>query len=342
MQFGRTNWLHLAALLSFAVAFGGGLGLYFAVRHMTTSAYETVAEPPKDLPRGGFGQETMPPVGAFGTKRFAPATPMSAPALSSPKIGTAPKTTASAFAAGISLPPHVAVRVASTRKLIRNTWLTLKVSDVPKVAQQVRQIAEQLNGYIAHAAQSRSPDGTWHATMTVRVPSDRYFEALSRLQQLGQVDDLREQVQDVTEEFVDLQARVRVLKRSEEHLMELLKRSGKISELMQVERELAQRRSEIEMLEGRLRYLTHQTTFSTIQVTLDEFRARPVPERAFSVAKIFADAFRSVVLILQGALVVAIWVLVFGIFWLPLLLLARWLVKRAWGAMKGVATSGSQ
>jgi hypothetical protein len=158
--------------------------------------------------------------------------------------------------------------VASTRKLIRNTWLTLKVSDVPKVAQQVRQIAEQLNGYIAHAAQSRSPDGTWHATMTVRVPSDRYFEALSRLQQLGQVDDLREQVQDVTEEFVDLQARVRVLKRSEERLMELLKRSGKISELMQVERELAQRRSEIEMLEGRLRYLTHQTTFSTIQVTL--------------------------------------------------------------------------
>jgi hypothetical protein len=63
--------------------------------------------------------------------------------------------------------------VASTRKLIRNTWLTLKVSDVPKVAQQVRQIAEQLNGYIAHAAQSRSPDGTWHATTTVRVPSDR-------------------------------------------------------------------------------------------------------------------------------------------------------------------------
>ncbi len=220
------------------------------------------------------------------------------------------------------------VKVSLTRKLIREAWLTLMIQDVPKIAQQIRQIAEQLDGYVANASQSREPEGEWSAELVLRVPSERYHEALSKLQQLGRVEDLREQVQDVTEEFVDLEARLRNLKRSEQHLLELLKRTGKVSDLLQVERELSERRSEIERIEGRLRYLTHQTTFSTIHVTLKEFRARPMPETAFSIPKVFSDAFRTAVLILRGILVVLIWVLVFGIFWVPFSLFAWWWTKR--------------
>ncbi len=227
-----------------------------------------------------------------------------------------------------SAPFPSAVKVSLTRKLIREAWLTLMVQDVPKVAHQIRQIAEQLDGYVVNASQSREPEGEWSAELVLRVPSERYHEALSKLQQLGRVEDLREQVQDVTEEFVDLEARLRNLKRSEQHLLELLKRTGKVSDLLQVERELSERRSEIERIEGRLRYLTHQTTFSTIHVTLKEFRARPMPETAFSIPKVFSDAFRTAVLILRGILVVLIWVLVFGIFWVPFSLFAWWWTKR--------------
>jgi len=234
------------------------------------------------------------------------------------------------------------VKVALTRKLIRDAWLTLLVQDVPKVAQQVRQVAEEFNGYVAESSQTRRPDGSWSAILTLRVPSENYHKALSRLQQLGQVDDLREQVQDVTEEFVDLEARLRNLKRSEQHLLELLKRTGKVGELLQVERELSLRRLEIERLEGRLRYLSHQVDFSTIRVTLNEFRPRPVPGTAFSVPKVFADAFRAVVLILRGALVVAVWVLVFSIIWLPLSLIAWWTVRKLRPTERKVATSGSE
>ncbi len=159
----------------------------------------------------------------------------------------------------------------------------------------------------------------WSAELTLRVPSDRYHDALARFQQLGQVENLRERAQDVTEEFVDLEARLRNLKRSEEQLLALLKRTGRVSDLLQVERELAQRRSEIERLEGRLRLLTHQVAFSTLHVTLTEFRPRPVPETAFSVPKVFADAVRVLVVVLRAMVVIAIWVLVFGVFWVPLL-----------------------
>ncbi|MFA0783815.1 DUF4349 domain-containing protein [Fervidibacter sacchari] len=257
--------------------------------------------------------------------------PMGGPAAPTSAIGEQPT----------PLTPPTAVKVALTRKLIRDAWLTLLVQDVPKVAQQVRQVAEEFDGYVAESSQTRKPDGSWSAILTLRVPSENYHKALSRLQQLGQVDDLREQVQDVTEEFVDLEARLRNLKRSEQHLLELLKRTGKVSELLQVEKELSFRRQEIERLEGRLRYLSHQVDFSTIHVTLNEFRPRPVPETAFSLPKVFADAFRTVVLILRGALVVAVWVLVFGIIWVPLSVIG-WFSVRKLRHMRKVAASGSE
>lgn len=220
------------------------------------------------------------------------------------------------------------VKVALNRKLIREAWLTLHVQEVPKVVQKVRQVTKQLNGYIASISQSREPTGEWRATITVRVPSERYHDALYRLQGLGRIEDLREEVQDVTEEFMDLEVRLRNLKRSETQLLELLKKTGRVRDLLDVERELSQRRTEIERLEGRLRFLTHQTIFSIIHVTLQEFRPRPMPGTAFSVPKIFADAFRTIVTILRGLVVIAIWVLVFGIFWVPALLIGRWLVRR--------------
>jgi len=273
-----------------------------------------------------YKEETALPMGGTSMPRLA----MGGPA--GPAMGESP------------MPPtsSTVVKVALTRKLIRDAWLTLLVQDVPKVAQQVRQVAEEFNGYVAESSQTRRPDGSWSAILTLRVPSENYHKALSRLQQLGQVDDLREQVQDVTEEFVDLEARLRNLKRSEQHLLELLKRTGKVGELLQVERELSLRRLEIERLEGRLRYLSHQVDFSTIRVTLNEFRPRPVPGTAFSVPKVFADAFRAVVLILRGALVVAVWVLVFGIIWLPLSLIAWWTVRKLRPTERKVATSGSE
>lgn len=220
------------------------------------------------------------------------------------------------------------LKVALTRKLIREADMTLLVQDITKAIEQIEQVTKHLGGYVAEVSQSRGSDGKWSAELTLRIPSERYSEALSRLRQLGEIGSFRDKVQDVTEEFIDLEARLRNLKRSEQHLLELLKRSGKVSELVQIERELSNRRSEIESLEGRLRYLTHQVTFSTIRVSLVEFRPHPMPQTAFNIAKIFADAFRTTVLILRGILIIMIWIVVLGIIWIPLSALGLWLSRR--------------
>jgi len=203
--------------------------------------------------------------------------------------------------------------VAVQPMLIRTTSISLRVEDVPKAINQIRQLATSMKGYVSHVSQ-RQRDGHWSAQIVLRVPSEQYKETLQHLQKLGQVTDFTEEIEDVTEEFVDIEARLRNLKRSEEHLLELLKRTGKVSELLSVERELSNRRSEIESLEGRLRYLKHRTAFSTIKVTLLEFRPRPLPVAAFSVVKVISDAFRSVVTTARLLLTAVIWILMFGLF----------------------------
>lgn len=219
------------------------------------------------------------------------------------------------------------ILVAIQRKLIRIASIVLQVEDVPRVVQQVKRVAESLNGYVASLSQSQI-DERRSASITIRVPSERYSEALIQLQALGRVVNLSERAQDVTEEFIDIDARLRNLKRSEEHLLTLLKRSAKVSELLSVEKELANRRSEIERLEGRLRYLSHQTALSTIDVTLLEFRPHPLPAGVFSVTKIIADAFRSVVTVARLLLAGVIWALMYSIFFgLPLIVIV-WLAYR--------------
>lgn len=217
--------------------------------------------------------------------------------------------------------------VAIQPMLIRTANISLQVEDVPGTINQIRQIATSVKGYISQVSQYREGDRL-SASVTLRVPSEQYEDSLQRLQGLGQVASYSEEVQDVTEEFIDVEARLRNLKRSEEHLLELLKRTGKVSELLNVERELSNRRSEIERLEGRLRYLKQRVAFSTINVTLIEFRPRPLPTAAFSVAKVIADAFRSVVTTARLLLVGAIWALMFALFFGVPAIVVVWSIYR--------------
>ncbi len=273
-----------------------------------------LSEPPSSLRMEHFGGE-----GLLGTQTHL-GVPMGVAGSPSPLV---------TGAALPSAPTHLPVALG--RKLIWEARLTLLTPEVDKTLQQARDIVEQMGGYIANLYQIRSPEGEWSATAIFRVPSMHYKEAITRLQKLGQVEALQEQVQDVTEEYLDMEARLRNLKRSEEHLLAMIKRANRISDLLELEREISTRRQEIERIEGRLRWLEHQTAFSSIHVTFREFRVRPVPEAAFSVPKVFADAFRTVVAILQQILVAVIWFLVFGILWVPGVLVLGWI---AWVVRK--------
>src|SRR6185503_15131936 len=152
----------------------------------------------------------------------------------------------------------------------------------------------------------------------------------STLESLGKVLERQVTAEDVTEEFVDSQARLRNLKRTEARLLEHLGRTGKLSDTLLVEKELARVRQEAEQLEGRLRFLSHRIAFSTITVTLREAAREQalVPPEHYSGGKVASDATRNLVEFGQNLLSIAIWIGVWAIVWVPIVLLFWYALRR--------------
>jgi hypothetical protein len=136
---------------------------------------------------------------------------------------------------------------------------------------KIRQLAAQVGGFIANSSVSGGRDQTRQATFEIKIPSTNYDRAMGSLSTIGKVETVASNAQDVGEEFVDITARVTNAKRLEDRLISLLaNRTGKLDEVLRVERELARVREEIERYEGRLRYLSSRVALSTLSITVHE------------------------------------------------------------------------
>ena len=179
---------------------------------------------------------------------------------------------------------------AAPSMLIRTGNAQLEVDSLEIAMQQVRDLAQRLGGYIANTQLSSGRDQIRSATMEMKLPVARWTQALEGLKPIGKVEALNEFTQDVGEEYVDVTARVQNAKRLEARLIELLaNRTGRLSDVLSVERELARVREEIERYEGRLRYLRTRASMSTMSVTVHE--AFPVVS-ARGETGVLGDAFK--------------------------------------------------
>ena len=155
--------------------------------------------------------------------------------------------------------------------LIRTGSASIEVDKLDPAILKVRQLASQLGGYIANSSITGGRDQVRSATLEVKIPAARYDQAVGALGGVGKVESVNTSVEDVGEEFVDINARVANAKRLEERLVNLLAtRTGKLEDVLAVERELARVREEIERSEGRLRYLKTRAAISTLSVTVHE------------------------------------------------------------------------
>jgi hypothetical protein len=168
--------------------------------------------------------------------------------------------------------PNVSVnQTAATTMVIRTGQAFIEVEKVDAAVLKVRQLAAQVGGYITNSSISGGRDQIRQATLEVKIPAPRYDEAVSSLSTIGKVETVNTQAQDVGEEYVDVTARVTNARRLEERLISLLaNRTGKLDEVLRVERELARVREEIERYEGRLRYLGARVATSTLTITVHE------------------------------------------------------------------------
>jgi len=222
-----------------------------------------------------------------------------------------------------------AVAATVDRQIIYNANLTVKTEDADAARQKVVKLTEEVGGFLADSTTRVTEAGQRRVEVKVRVPASRFSEVVAQIRQLGKVEHESITSQDVTEEFIDLQARLRTLRQAEERLLAMLKRSGKLADLLAIERELAGRREEIERAEGRLRYLRDRVGFSTITVSLcEEGTAAVGPSGPYDVVYHLRTAHRVLISILQGLLTAVIYVVIDGVvIWLPLLVLI-WLIVR--------------
>jgi type II secretory pathway pseudopilin PulG len=157
------------------------------------------------------------------------------------------------------------------RKIIYEANLSLVVADLTETEAEIATLLKQFSGYVADSSingrEGEQLSGHWQ----VRIPVEHFNPFLDALSKLGVAESRRQTAQDVTEEFVDLEARIANKKKLEERIAELLKdSSGEIKDVIEVERELARVRGEIEQMEGRLRFLTNRTELTTVTITARE------------------------------------------------------------------------
>jgi hypothetical protein len=155
--------------------------------------------------------------------------------------------------------------------LIRTGQAFIEVESLDPAVLKVRQLAAQVNGMIANSSITGGRDQIRQATFELKIPAGKYDETVSALSTIGKVETVSSSAQDVGEEFVDITARVTNARRLEERLISLLaNRTGRLDEVLRVERELARVREEIERYEGRLRYLSSRVAMSTLTITIHE------------------------------------------------------------------------
>lgn len=155
--------------------------------------------------------------------------------------------------------------------IIRTGNASVEVDSLELAVARVTQLADRLGGYIANSQLQAGANQLRSATLEIKVPAARFSELTGGLAPLGRVEYVNVQAQDVGEEFTDIAARVANAHRLEQRLIDLLAtRTGKLSDVLQIERELARVREEIERMEGRLRFLKAHVATSTLSVTVHE------------------------------------------------------------------------
>ena len=207
-------------------------------------------------------------------------------------------------------------------KIVRTGTLELQVTDVTAALTAARDGIRAMGGYIG-ASQTSRVDDSPIASVTYRIPVDRWEDALDLLRGLtgdgGKIVAENTNAVEVTGAIVDLEARIKNLRASEAALQGISARATRISDVLEVEAQLTNVRGQIEQLTAQLKQLNDQASYATLTASFSApVVAVQVATDRWEPAKVVDEATASLVDIVQGLTTAGIW---FGIVWLPVLLL---------------------
>lgn len=174
--------------------------------------------------------------------------------------------------------PQVASKRASLsenssveRKIIKTANLVVEVDDLQSAFNKITDLANKGGGYVLNSSTyCTDSSNVLNGNITIKVSKEYFQQTLVQIESLGDIKNKGLSGQDVTAEFYDTQARLKQFYKQEERFLELIDKAKNIDEVLRVERELNRVRSEIEVMEGRIKYLSQMTDMATIDISLME------------------------------------------------------------------------
>jgi hypothetical protein len=216
------------------------------------------------------------------------------------------------------------------RLVIKTAELSLQVDNARDAEASLRVLVGQLGGYIVKV-ETNGTDENMSSHVIFRVPAERFEQALSGVQGLAKKVLARTLGgDDVTEEFVDLESRLKNLEATRDRLQSFLDKAETVDDALKVNQSLSDLQGQIEQLKGRQQFLQRSAALSTISVTLSPLPAiMPIVEdEGWQPLGVARDALRELVGFGQGLATLVIVTLVWSPVWLPIVLFGLWLSRR--------------
>ncbi len=200
-------------------------------------------------------------------------------------------------------------------KVVKTANLGIRSTKVRESAARAQQTAANAGGSVLSSQVYRNGDSVT-AQLVLSVPSEEFERVLDELRSLGKkvtTDSISGQ--DVTEEYVDLKSRERNLQATEESLLRLYDRAENVEEALSIQRELTGVRGEIEMVQGRIKYLDQHTAYSQITLDIQPVASPPPPRPSWEPGSVAARAWSASLSVLEAVATALISAIVFG-WWL--------------------------
>jgi hypothetical protein len=157
-----------------------------------------------------------------------------------------------------------------TSSIIRTASLTVQVKDVPKALDEARTTAETAGGYVGNETTTRDGKGRERTRVVLRVPVDHYDDVLADLQGAGKLLDRTAKAEDVTDQVVDVESRIKSQRASVARVRELMDQATRLSDVVELEGELSTREADLESLLAQQASLKDRTSLATITLSLSE------------------------------------------------------------------------
>jgi hypothetical protein len=224
--------------------------------------------------------------------------------------------------------------VPTVPMIARTAGLTLTTKEFDKTRAALEEILKRHNGYMGELKVSAPSDAGRTLTATLRIPAPQLESALAELKKLGRVEDESQGGEEVTQEYVDLQARLANGKHTEQRLTEILRqRTGKLQDVLKVELEIDRVRGEIEQMQAEKKELSKRVAFATLNTTVkEEYQAKlqgAPPSTGSRFRNAAVDGYNAVV---EGLIDVLLFLLSAGpslLLWAAVLFFpARWAWKK--------------